>query len=85
LSVERFTLGWYVARVFSMFAPGVLVCVLVWEVTALYRRLAQEHASLVHSSAHDALTRIYNRSFFDEQFRREVEQAARADRPLSLV
>ncbi|MDE1144360.1 GGDEF domain-containing protein [Paraburkholderia tropica] len=85
LSVERFTLGWYVARVFSMFAPGVLVCVLVWEVTALYRRLAQEHASLVHSSAHDALTRIYNRSYFDEQFRREVEQAARADRPLSLV
>lgn len=85
LSVERFTLGWYVARVFSMFAPGVLVCVLVWEVTALYGRLAQEHASLVHSSAHDALTRIYNRSYFDEQFRREIGQAARAGRPLSLV
>ncbi|WP_321787967.1 GGDEF domain-containing protein [Paraburkholderia sp. J94] len=85
LSVERFTLGWYVARVFSMFAPGVLVCVLVWEVTALYRRLAEEHASLVHSSAHDALTRVYNRSYFDEQFRRAVEQAARAGQPLSLV
>ncbi|MGA0525124.1 MASE4 domain-containing protein, partial [Escherichia coli] len=35
LSPSRFTLGWYVARIFSMFAPGVLVCVLVWEVTTL--------------------------------------------------
>ncbi|WP_322048974.1 sensor domain-containing diguanylate cyclase [Paraburkholderia sp. J67] len=85
LSIERFTLGWYVARVFSMLAPGVLVCVLVWEVTALYRRLSVEHASLVQTSARDALTRIYNRSYFDEQFRVACEQAAQRMRPLSLV
>ncbi|CAB3801916.1 hypothetical protein LMG28688_05462 [Paraburkholderia caffeinitolerans] len=85
LSVERFTLGWYVARIFSMFAPGVLVCVLVWEVTALYRRLSEEHASLIQTSAHDALTRVYNRSYFDEQFRRSFERATRGGQPLSLV
>ncbi|QBR01812.1 sensor domain-containing diguanylate cyclase [Paraburkholderia pallida] len=85
LSVERFTLGWYVARLFSMFAPGVLVCVLVWEVTALYRQLSEAHASLIQTSAHDALTRVYNRSYFDEQFHREFERAARGAQPLSLV
>ncbi|CAM2167977.1 diguanylate cyclase [Paraburkholderia sacchari] len=85
LSIERFTLGWYVARIFSMFAPGVLVCVLVWEVTTLYRQLSEEHASLIQTSAHDALTRVYNRSYFDEQFRRAFERAARGAQPLSLV
>ncbi|TDQ97614.1 sensor domain-containing diguanylate cyclase [Paraburkholderia silvatlantica] len=85
LSIERFTVGWYVARVFSMFAPGVLVCVLVWEVTALYRQLADEHATLIRASARDALTRVYNRSYFDEQFREAFERAVRSGRPLSLV
>ncbi|WP_321934617.1 GGDEF domain-containing protein [Paraburkholderia sp. J8-2] len=85
LSIERFTVGWYVARVFSMFAPGVLVCVLVWEVTALYRQLSEEHATLIRASARDALTRVYNRSYFDEQFREAFERAARSGRPLSLV
>lgn len=85
LSIERFTLGWYVARIFSMFAPGVLVCVLVWEVTALYRQLSEEHASLIQTAEHDALTRVYNRSYFDEQFRRLFERATRGAQPLSLV
>jgi diguanylate cyclase (GGDEF)-like protein len=85
LSIGRFTLGWYVARIFSMLAPGVLVCVLVWEVTALYRQLSQEHASLIHTSAHDALTHVYNRSYFDEQFRRVFERAAHSGQPVSLV
>ncbi|HKT96719.1 MAG TPA: sensor domain-containing diguanylate cyclase, partial [Paraburkholderia sp.] len=85
LSIERFTLGWYVARLFSMFAPGVLVCVLVWEVTALYRQLSEEHASLIQTSTHDALTRVYNRSYFDEQFRRAFDRTVRGAQPLSLV
>lgn len=85
LSIERFTLGWYVARIFSMLAPGVLVCVLVWEVTALYRQLAEVHASLVRTSARDALTRVYNRSYFDTQFLLACERAAQNAQPLSLV
>ena len=85
LSIERFTVGWYVARVFSMFAPGVLVCVLVWEVSALYRQLAEEHATLIRASARDALTRVYNRSYFDEQFHQAFDRATHSARPLSLV
>ncbi len=85
LSMGPFTLGWYVARVFSMLAPGVLVCVLVWEVTVLYRELSEAHISLLHTSTRDALTRIYNRSYFDDQFRKEFERATRNGQPLSLV
>ncbi|MET5021279.1 MASE4 domain-containing protein, partial [Burkholderia pseudomallei] len=62
-STARFTAGWYVARRFSMIAPGILVCVLVWEVTVLYRRLFDAHASLKRTASHDAMTMVYNRSY----------------------
>ena len=85
LSTDRFTVGWYVARLFSMLAPGVLVCVLVWEVTALYRRLFEAHVSLQHVSMHDALTGVYNRSYFNEQVGTLIGTAQRSHQPLSLV
>ncbi len=85
LSAARFSVGWYLARVFSMFAPGVLVCVLVWEVTVLYRRLFAAHVTLLQTSVHDALTAIYNRSYFNAQFGKEFERAKRGNLPLSLI
>lgn len=85
LSSERFTVGWYVARLFSMFAPGVLVCVLVWEVTALYRRLFEAHMSLRQASMRDALTGLYNRSYFNEQIGARVNATLSSSQPLSLV
>jgi len=54
-------------------------------VSALYRQLAEEHATLIRASARDALTRVYNRSYFDEQFRQAFERAARSGEPLSLI
>jgi diguanylate cyclase (GGDEF)-like protein len=47
--------------------------------------LSVEHASLIQISAHDALTHVYNRSYFDEQFHHAFERAAREAQPLSLV
>jgi diguanylate cyclase (GGDEF)-like protein len=85
LSMGRFTVGWYFARLFSMLTPGILVCVLVWEVTRLYRRLFEAHTSLLQTSIHDALTGIYNRSYFNEQLRTEFDRARRHRLPLSLV
>ncbi|TXC85533.1 GGDEF domain-containing protein [Paraburkholderia azotifigens] len=85
LSAGRFTVGWYLARLFSMFAPGILVCVLVWNVTVLYRRLFEAHASLLQMSVRDALTGIYNRSYFNEQFHKEFDRARRHRLPLSLI
>ncbi|KVD44921.1 hypothetical protein WI84_32425 [Burkholderia ubonensis] len=85
LSTNRFTVGWYVARVFSMFTPGVLVCVLAWEVTMLYQRLFEAHATLMRSSARDGLTGVYNRSHFNDHFHLLFLQARRQGEPLSLL
>ncbi|KVM78164.1 GGDEF domain-containing protein [Burkholderia stagnalis] len=85
LSTNRFTVGWYVARVFSMFTPGVLVCVLAWEVTMMYQRLFEAHATLMRSSARDGLTGVYNRSHFNDHFHLLFLQARRQAEPLSLL
>lgn len=85
LSADRFTVGWYLARVFSMAAPGILVCVLVWAVTVLYRRLFEAHASLLQTSIRDALTGIYNRSYFNDQLGKEFDRARRHRLPFSLI
>ncbi|MFK0375262.1 GGDEF domain-containing protein [Pandoraea sp. NPDC090278] len=85
MSTVRFSLGWYLARFFSMSAPGLLVCVLVWEVTRLYRELTRAHLRLIEYSNRDALTGIYNRRYFNDRFPSDYEQARRAGRPLSLL
>ncbi|WP_431820853.1 diguanylate cyclase [Burkholderia sp. F1] len=85
LSTNRFTVGWYVARVFSMLTPGVLVCVLAWEVTMLYQRLFEAHTTLMRSSARDGLTGVYNRSHFNDHFHLLFLQSRRQGEPLSLL
>ncbi|WP_269509141.1 sensor domain-containing diguanylate cyclase [Burkholderia sp. IMCC1007] len=85
LTTNRFTVGWYVARVFSMFTPGVLVCVLAWEVTKLYQQLFEAHATLIRSSARDGLTGAFNRSHFNDHFHTLFLQARRQGEPLSLL
>ncbi|WP_278652667.1 sensor domain-containing diguanylate cyclase [Pandoraea pnomenusa] len=85
MSTVKFSLGWYLARLFSMSAPGVLVCVLVWEVTRLYRELTRAHLRLIEYSNRDALTGIFNRRYFNERFPREFEQARRSGHPLSIL
>ncbi len=68
-----------------MFAPGVVVCLLIWEVNLLYRRLFDAHTSLLRISVRDGLTGIYNRAYFDEQYRKELERAKRTHALLSLI
>lgn len=85
MSTVRFSLGWYLARVFSMSTPGLLVCVLVWEVTRLYRELTRAHLRLIEYSNRDSLTGIFNRRYFNDRFPREFEQARRSGLPLSLL
>jgi diguanylate cyclase (GGDEF)-like protein len=85
MSTVRFSVGWYLARLFSMSAPGLLVCVLVWEVTRLYRELTRAHLRLIEYSNRDALTGIFNRRYFNERFPHDFELARRTARPLSLL
>ena len=42
----RFTIGWYVARVDSAIASVLVLCVLLYEVSRLYRRLSESEADL---------------------------------------
>ncbi len=44
-----------------------------------------EHAELYRQSMLDALTQVFNRTYFDEWLRREVAIARRHDAPLSLL
>lgn len=85
MTTSRFTVGWYLARVFSMFTPGVIVCVLAWEVTVLYQRLFEAHTTLLRSSVRDGLTGVYNRSHFNDHFHLLFLQARRQNEPLSLL
>jgi len=47
--------------------------------------LRAENTKLREQAAHDPLTKLYNRRFFDEAGVREVEAARRYGRPLSIV
>ncbi|MDM8357785.1 sensor domain-containing diguanylate cyclase [Pandoraea communis] len=85
MSTVRFSLGWYLARLFSMSAPGLLVCVLVWEVSRVYRELTRAHLRLIEYSNRDALTGIFNRRYFNDRFPQDFEQARRSGHPLSLL
>ena len=85
MGMARFSVGWYVARVFSMLAPGAVVGLLVWEVCLLYRRLFDAHTSLLQAAVRDGLTGVFNRLYFDAEYRKEFDRAKRTNQPLSLV
>jgi signal transduction histidine kinase len=44
---SRFTLGWYVSRIFSIFTSTIVLVVLLSETTKLYGRLARSNAMLL--------------------------------------
>jgi diguanylate cyclase (GGDEF)-like protein/PAS domain S-box-containing protein len=46
LAPGRYTLGWYVARVDTLLASMLVLCVLLYEVSQLYARLANSEADL---------------------------------------
>jgi signal transduction histidine kinase len=44
---SRFTLGWYISRIFSIFTSTIVLVVLLTETTRLYGRLARSNAMLL--------------------------------------
>lgn len=69
-------------------SPGALGPLAHLAGSASHRRLAElehENRELRQAVAHDALTGIYSRRYFDERLRQEVERASARRRPLSLV
>jgi diguanylate cyclase (GGDEF)-like protein len=84
-AIQRFSLGWYAGRMLSMVASSVVLVVLIYESTQLYRRLLKANAILAARAMHDGLTGALNRSYFIEQFPREFRLAVRERAPLSLL
>lgn len=84
-AASRFSVGWYAARCLSMLSASTLLGVLMWQTSSLYRQLAITHRALAERSVHDALTGVYNRGFFNEQFPRDIRRAQREGAPLALL
>jgi len=84
-SGSRFSVGWYAARGLSVLSASTVLGVLVWQTSSLYRQLALAHQALAERSVRDALTGVYNRGYFNEQFPRDIRRAQRESAPLALL
>lgn len=96
---ERYTLGWYGARIDSLIASTVLLLAVITEVSKLFVRLSRQHEELEESkqaleeankqlkelAGIDSLTRIANRRKFDEVLRQELNAPQRQKEHLSLL
>lgn len=85
LSSARYSLGWYVSRLLSIVSSISLLTALVYQITQLYQALAASHSALLHSSARDHLTGVFNRSSLDAAAQAEWQRAQRSGEPLSVV
>jgi len=76
--VHRFSLGWYAAKVGSLFTSLAVLLSLFHSVTTLYRSVSER-------ANRDGLTGLYNRRHFDEAIDTEWRRARRDGRPLSFL
>jgi diguanylate cyclase (GGDEF)-like protein len=74
----RFSVGWYLARVYSVVTSLVVAAFFVAEFVRLYTRFAR-------LASVDPLTGLANRRAFDERLDEELRAAAREKAPLSLL
>lgn len=81
----RYSVGWYAARTASMISAMAVLGMLMNDTSALYRRLAAAHRALQDSSARDGLTGVFNRSYFDRRYPRELALANAGNHPLSVL
>jgi diguanylate cyclase (GGDEF)-like protein len=85
VSNGRFSVGWYVSRVESVFASSTVLGVLIWEISHLYRELHAANARLSAVAERDGLTGLYNRRHFDEHYPAALAQAYHTQHPLSIL
>ena len=82
---SRYSIGWYVARLESVLASSMVLGVLIWEISHLYRELHAANARLSEFAARDGLTGIFNRRYFDERYPLALGQAHMGQRALSIL
>jgi diguanylate cyclase (GGDEF)-like protein len=81
----RFTVGWYVSKLGSLFTTGAVLVSLFDDLTGLYRRVSASNAMLTDQAHRDGLTGIANRRKFDDVFAIEWSRASRGGYPISLL
>jgi diguanylate cyclase (GGDEF)-like protein len=74
----RFTVGWYVARLESLFASTIVLLAFLRGIDRILTRLAL-------LTRIDGLTGLANRRAFDEELEAAIVANARADQPVSLL
>jgi diguanylate cyclase (GGDEF)-like protein len=81
----RFSLGWYVARINSMIASGSVLVVFLYEVSWLYRRVADLNEGLSRLAFIDELTSLANRRQYNQRVESEWARALRDGTSLALI
>ena len=81
----RFSVGWYVAKLGSLFTTLIVLVSLFVELTSLYRRTADMNLLLDKQAHVDGLTGLANRRRFDHVLASECDRAGRSGQPLTLL
>jgi diguanylate cyclase (GGDEF)-like protein len=82
---SRYSIGWYVARLESVLASSMVLGVLIWEISHLYRELHAANARLSEFASRDGLTGIFNRRYFDERYPMALGHSQTGQRSLSIL
>ena len=82
---ERYSAGWYLSRVISLVATGVVLAAMLREMTLLYARVADLNDRLEQMAITDGLTGLANRRHFNMTLDREWRQARRNQNGLTLL
>ncbi len=81
----RFTVGWYAARGLSLATGLIVLCVLLYELVALFGRVTERNRRLQVLSMTDGLTGLANRRAFDDALSVESRRSQREQTSLSLL
>lgn len=82
---NRFSVGWYMAKVGGLFTSIVVLMSLYVDLTSLYRRVLHANTLLAQLASRDGLTGLANRRTFDETLATEWRRAQRLQQPMALL
>lgn len=82
---SRFSLGWYFAKMTSLFTSLVVLISQLYGITRLYHSIAGANKILMTQANQDGLTALSNRRCFDQVLEIEWSRARRDKRSLALL
>lgn len=82
---SRFSLGWYFAKMTSLFTSLVVLISQLYGITRLYHSIAGANKILMTQANQDGLTALSNRRCFDQVLEIEWNRARRDKRSLALL